>query len=270
MRTRLHRIKNSKVEQVKGNAEPAPAEYPFHPLTEGIVIGILVFFAIFITTYFIYYHTLNAQKGEIREGLLRTGSVLASFIDGDTHKKFISRDQEQSPLYEQALLPFKKTLHADSTIAFVYTLVLKNDKVYFVLDPTPSSDKNKDGIDDKSHIMQPYTEASKGAVRALKEHIKIAENEPYQDRWGSFMSAYIPFYDSNKQFVGVVGIDIRADNYYKRLAPIQRATIRAMVTAFFISFLISSAVWFMRNFSKIINQSRHKIYKEYLHLKGKD
>jgi hypothetical protein len=250
------------------NPEWVKVEYRFYPLTEAILISVVVFFAIFITTYFIYFHTLNAQKGEIREGLLRTAAVGASFVDGDAHAQFISPNQEQSAEYAKAILPLKKILVADSTIAYVYTLVLKNDKVYFVLDPTQSGDKNGDGVDDKSHIMQEYPEASPIVVLALKKHLRIAEKEPYQDRWGSFISAYVPVYDSHGKFVCILGVDIRADNYFERLAPIRRATIRAMVTGFFVSFLIGALIWFTRNFSKIMNRSRHNIYEKYIHLKS--
>ena len=119
---------------MENNPEWVSAKYWFYPLTEAIIIGVVSFCAIFLTTYFIYFHTLNAQKGEIREGLLRTGAVCASFVDGDGHSQFISQDQEQTAAYARALQPLKNTLKADSTIAYVYTLVMKNDKVFFVLD----------------------------------------------------------------------------------------------------------------------------------------
>ena len=243
-------------------------EYRFYPIAEAILIGLSVFFAILVTTYFIYFHALNAQKGEIREGLLRAGAVGASFVDGEAHRQFISRDQEQSAAYKKAIQPLINTLQSDPSIAYVYTLVMKDNKVYFVLDPTPPGDKDGDGIDDKSHIMQEYAEASPLVVRALKEHVRISENEPYRDRWGSFMSAYIPVYDQHEIFVCILAMDIRADNYFERLEPIRRATIRAMVTGFFISFLIGAMVWFTRNFSKIMNRSRHKIYTDYQALKN--
>ncbi|WP_076790555.1 cache domain-containing protein [Chlorobium sp. KB01] len=243
-------------------------EYRFYPLAEAIVIGVVAFCAIFITTWFIYYHTLNAQKGEIREGLLRSGSIGALFVNGDIHRQFTVRNQEESEAYIKALEPLRKIMQTDSTVAYVYTLVMKNNKVYFVLDPTPTGDRDHNGIDDKSHIMDPYPDATQLVLRAFREQKKVVAQEPYTDSWGSFLSAYIPVYDSRHQFVCLLGIDIRADNYQERLAPIRRATIRAMVTGFFVSFLIAALVWFMRNFSKIMNHSRHKIYEDYMRLKN--
>ncbi|NTW69902.1 MAG: chemotaxis protein [Chlorobiaceae bacterium] len=243
-------------------------EYRFYPLAEAVLIGVVSFCAIFITTWFIYFHTLNAQKGEIREGLLRAGAVGALFVDGDLHSQFISRDQEQSEAYLKALKPLKNIMQADSTIAYVYTLVMKNNKVYFVLDPTLTGDRDHNGLDDKSHIMDPYPDAGPLVLQAFREQRNVVSQEPYTDSWGSFLSAYIPVYDSNQKFVCLLGIDIRADNYLERLAPIRRATIRAMVTGFFVSFLIAALVWFMRNFSKIMNRSRHEIYEDYMRLKN--
>jgi len=83
-------------------------EYSIYPLAEAAGFGVAVFIAIFLTTYFIYHHALNAQKGEIKQGLVRTGAVLASFIDGDLQKQFTSRDQESTDLYNTALEPLKK------------------------------------------------------------------------------------------------------------------------------------------------------------------
>lgn len=243
------------------------AEYRIYPLAEAISIGVAVFAAIMLTTYFIYHHALAAQKGEIREGLVRTGAVLAAFIDGDLHKTFTSREQESGEDYKRALLPFESTLEADPSIAFVYTAILRNDKVYFVLDPTPSGDADGDGVDDKAHIMDVYPEASEEMLRALKEQTVVTSEEPYVDRWGSFVSGYIPFYDTDGQFVGVLGIDIDSTNYFARLAPIKRATIRAMVTGFFIAFLIGALVWFMRHFSQVINHRRLTLFSDYVRVK---
>ncbi len=250
-------------------SELCATEYSIYPLAEALFFGVVVFLAIFLTTYFIYHHALNAQKGEIKQGLVRTGAVLAAFVDGDMQKLFVSRDQETSDLYKSALIPFRKTLDADPSIAFVYTAILRDDKVYFILDPTPEGDANHDGVDDKSHIMQEYTDASVAIQQALKEQKVVTSDEPYKDQWGSFVSSYTPLYDAQNKFVGVVGIDVHADTYFERLAPIKRATIRAMVTGFFISFLIAATVWFTRNFSKVINRSRRSIYIEYERIKAR-
>lgn len=231
------------------------AEYRFRPLTEAIVIGLVFFVAIFITTFFIYHHAIEAQKGEIREGLLRTGSVLVSFIDGDRHADFRSPEQKDSAAYQEAVMPLKRAIEADPSIPFAYTTVLQDDKVYFVLDPVPP--ENPDSV----AIMEEYSDASPELIEAFKTGQATASREPYMDEWGSFVSGHIPLHDSQGEVVGVLSIDIDATRYFERLAPIERATVRAMVTGFFISYLIAALVWFMRNFSAVINAKRVAIIK---------
>ena len=239
-------------------------EYRIFPLFEALFIGFSVFFAIFFTTYFIYHHALNAQKGEIKEGLLRTAQVVATFIDGDQHKLFTDANQEQTDSYKTSIRPFEAALKADRSIKYLYTAIIKDNKVYFILDPTPEGDADGDGVDDKAHIMDEYTEASSEIIQALKHQKVVVSEEPYSDRWGSFVSGYIPFYDSKGDFSGVLGIDIEAKNYFERLAPIKRATTRTMVAGFFIAFLIGSVVWFTRNFGLVVNEKRLAAYEKFM------
>ena len=248
--------------------QPKARDYHIKPLLEAFIVGTVIFTIIFTTSYFIYVHAINAQKGEIREGLLRTAEVIATTLDGDLHKSFVDRSQESSPEYKQFIAPLEEVLSRDDSIVFIYTTILRSDgKVYFVVDPTPEGDSDNDGIDDKSHIYEHYAEASPALTTALRDRRPVPTEEPYTDRWGRFMSAYVPFNDKAGSFVGVLGIDITAENYFSRLAPMKRATVRAMVSGFLVSFLVGSLVWFMRNFSLIINRRRRQVVEDYEGLK---
>ncbi|NTU54162.1 MAG: chemotaxis protein [Chlorobiaceae bacterium] len=236
--------------------------YRFYPVRESFIIGTLVFIVVSITTSFIYYYTLDALKGEIREGLARTAAVVALSVDGDLHETFHSPTQESTPEYANAILPLARALRADPSISYVYTVILRDGQPMFILDATPPGDVNHDGIDEKSHIMQECKNPTTVMLDALRRHRVLTEQEPYQDMWGASISGYAPFYDSGGRFAGIVGVDIKADNYYKRLEPIRRATVRAIVTGFFTAFVVGALVWFMRNFSRVINEKRHNLYEE--------
>lgn len=237
--------------------------YRFYPLREGITVGFCIFLVFFLLIYFIYHHARAAQTGEIREGLLRTARVVATLIDGDRHRQFTSREQEESKAYKDALAPLARALAADKSIEFIYTTIYKGGKIYFILDPTEAGDADGDGVDDKSHIMEYYNDAGEDIARALTEQVSTASKEPYKDKWGTHFSYYVPFYDNVGEFVGVLGIDITAAQYFQRLEPIKRATQRALAAAVFISFLVGTAIWFLRRFSRLINQSRLRIANDF-------
>ena len=243
-------------------------EYRFRPLREAIFVGVAIFTVVFSVSYFIYVHALNAQKGEIREGLIRTAKAVSTMIDAEVHRTFVDRSQESSEAYKEFIKPLEKVLATDNSIVFIYTTIMIDDKVYFIVDPTPEGDADGDGVDDKSHIMEEYVDADDSLITALKEQRAVPTEEPYVDKWGSFMSAYVPFYSDDDEFIGVLGIDIEADNYFERLAPMSRATVRAMVAGFFISFMIGALVWFIRNFTAVINRHRLEMVKDYEGLKN--
>ncbi|MEQ1933135.1 MAG: hypothetical protein ABL962_04560, partial [Fimbriimonadaceae bacterium] len=46
---------------------------------------------------------------------------------------------------------------------------------------------------------------------SLTRHVPLVEGEPSNDKWGTFISAYAPFFDSKGRFEGVVGVDLTMD-----------------------------------------------------------
>lgn len=248
-------------EDVRKTNKQIPVRYRIWPVFEGVAAMVGIFFIFLFVSFFIYEHALNAQKGEIQDGLLHTAAVISTMIDGDVHHTFTNKGQETSAEYLEFIKPLEKVLAKDKDIAYIYTLRLVDGKVYFVVDPTPPGDSDGDGVDDKSHIMELYEDATPAMFRALSNQVAAVEKEPSRDKWGAFISGYVPFYDSNDEFAGVVGIDLTANNYFTRLEPIKRATIRTFATAFFISWMIGAVVWFMRKFAKVLNQKRNELLK---------
>lgn len=240
------------------NKKHTAKNYRIYPLQEAVALGLVLALAVSITTYFIHFHAFNALDDEIKEGLIRTARAVSTVVDGDSHKTFVDRSQETSAEYLQAIEPLKKILEIDETIAFLYTIILKDDKIYFILDPTDPDSLDDEGIQVKSHIMDEYHGASPEIemLVALREHKATVTNNPETDRWGTFLSGFAPIFDSRNEFVAVVGVDIDVDDYLARLEPIEIATNRALVTALFLAVIIGALVWFMRNFLKVINKKR--------------
>jgi signal transduction histidine kinase len=152
---------------------------------------------------------------------------------------------QDSPDYRAAIVPLRRILESDSSIAFVYTCVLRNGSIRFVLDPTDAGDSNGDGIDDKSYIMDPYPEAPPALVRALRTGIPSADPSPYTDRWGTFLSGYAPIKSKDGSVVAVVGVDLGAQAYVNRLASVRIAEYSGIALASVASFLMGFCVFLL-------------------------
>ena len=190
-----------------------------------------------------YVRSVQALKDEVRANLIRTATVAAAIVDGDAHKTFRSPAQETSASYYRAIRPLAQVQQASGDIKFIYTCVLRQNKVYFVLDPTPPGDHTGDGVDDKSHIMQLYPEANSTMIEVLRTGKPLADAEPTRDEWGMLISGYAPIYDSQKHLVGIVGVDLAADRYAARLASMRRAALSGLALAAVLALAAGLAVF---------------------------
>ncbi|MGB8166420.1 MAG: response regulator [Chthoniobacteraceae bacterium] len=207
----------------------APNPTPLSTRWKATFVGLLVLAATIVCSAVLHSRAMNALRHEVEDKLLRIALAIAAEVDGDLHQTFTDPRQETSPEYARALQPLDRALSwkekgqlKRNDYRYIYTCTLVNDQVHFILDPTPSH-IGSDGIDEKSHIMQPYPEASEKLRVALRTGAAQADNEPYRDQWGTFVSGYAPFFDSAGKLAGAVGVDWYAETYAERLAGIRRA-----------------------------------------------
>jgi PAS domain S-box-containing protein len=193
-------------------------------------VGVVVLLATIVCSAVLHFRAMAALKHEVQDKLLRTARSIAAEVDGDLHRTFTDRAQEETPDYDRALIPLRRALYwrengkpVRNDYRFIYTCILVGDEVRFILDSTPPGLTVKGGVDEKSHIMQPYPDASSRLVSVLRNGVAEADSEPYTDEWGTFVSGYAPFFDSQGKLVGAVGVDWYAQTYAARLAGIRRA-----------------------------------------------
>lgn len=209
-----------------------------------VLVGALAFALLAGISGLIYHLSKDALIAEIRDGLARTARIAAASVDGDSHQTFVSDTQEKSLEYQAAIAPLRDITSADPQIAFAYSAVLKEGKVYFVLDETPPPAAGQ--TDNSVVIMEQYSPPPPDLLLALTEQRGTVTVQPYTDKWGTFISAYAPIYDSNKEFVGAVGVDLKIDNYQRRLTAIQRVSYLASAISFIVSLLIGVAQYWRR------------------------
>jgi uncharacterized protein YukE len=245
--------------------------YKMFPWLEGIVVALVVTLAICTTAYFIYARSLDAVEAEIKEGLQRTAAAVATQLDGDAHRKYNAKIQKDDPALKAIYTHLEEARQATKHVRYMYTNILAQDavyndnveKVYFIWNASPQNDNDKDGKPDEApQLMDPYPEASASLLRALKEHVVTVDEEPYTDQWGTFISAYAPFYDSKGKFVGTLGMDLELTGFNERLEPVLKATKRAGITGIVVAILCGTAVWFLRRFARQLNAGRHQLAHE--------
>lgn len=198
-----------------------------------------------VTVGVISYITMSGNEMEnIKQKLLIAVETGSSAIDGDVHS-ILKPGDEQSESYKVLLAKLDK-IKEDFNLTFLYTFNLSQDgKLTFVLDTDKTEEKAK--IGDEYDMSESIENAFGGS--------SSADDEPYTDVWGTFLSAAAPVYDSNNKIVAVVGADIEIEsvqNMQKQIimrssAGVGMSIVIAILLALILSIRITRPIKLLNN-----------------------
>lgn len=195
-----------------------------------------------------FHFTLREQADATLRNALRRAAIACSLaVDPAVHQSLVIATQEGSPAYEQAcdrLQQTKLAVEGPEHFEFVYTCILRDGRIVFVLDPTLAGDANHDGVDDKSHLMQEYPDASPELRRTLESGKVTVASVPRHDSWGTFLSAFAPVRSAAGELVGAVGVDMELSVYQAQLRRLDRDSLLYGAGALVLSLLVGVAVWY--------------------------
>ncbi|MCR5468391.1 MAG: diguanylate cyclase [Lachnospiraceae bacterium] len=157
--------------------------------------------------------------------MLDISNTAAAMLDGDMLAK-ITKDDYGSPEYEKVmktLTYFQDNIELD----YIYCIMQVDEREFvFGVDPT---------VEDPGEFGSPivYTEALYNASKGKAD----VDDEPYEDAWGSFYSAYSPVFDSNGNVAGIVAVDFDSEWYHGEVQ-----NLYVIVGSFILFALISSII----------------------------
>jgi len=111
------------------------------------------------------------------------------------------------PAYEEIKGSLSQLKNSSPGIVFAYLMKESNGKIYFLVDS-----EAPDSVD-YSPPGQEYSEATKTDMQPFLDG-KSMVTEPLTDRWGTWVSAYVPVIDPNTGVIAaVLGVDYAADTW---------------------------------------------------------
>ncbi len=163
----------------------------------AVIVGLLIFSTI-------RSHSIMDEL--LKNEMIEVARSAAISVNGDDLAG-IGKGDEDTPEYKR--LYDKLTVFLENTEA-KYVYALRNTspgKYSFILDTDP---------DDPGLFGEEVeeTEATKEALLGLP----AVDDKPFQDRWGTFYSAYCPVYSSNGKVAGLICADFPADWYEKEVS----------------------------------------------------
>ncbi len=175
-----------------------------------------------------------------RTELLTIAKLLSTEVDVKQHETLVKPEQMNSEVYKSQIAKLALAKAQLTDVRFVYTMRPTKKGLTIVLDPTPPGDADRDGVEDKSNLMDPYVEATPTMWRVLRTGVPEAETEIAHDKWGDFLSGYAPLVNNNGRVVGLIGVDRKADVIVAHLALLDRATLWSLILVVLVGALAST------------------------------
>ena len=173
---------------------------------------------------------LKAMRVQIDERMLDISNTAAAMINGDDLAQ-MTADDLGSPEYQRVMENL--TFFQDNIeLAYIYCIMQVGEREFvFGVDPT---------IEYPGEFGSPivYTDALYNASKGKSD----VDDEPYEDDWGKFYSAYSPVYDSNGDVAGIVAVDFDAEWYQNRIKQLGTITGGFTVLACIFSLCLSAII----------------------------
>jgi len=178
------------------------------------ILTILFFISIFMMSTIAAYINYKTNKeiiySNIDSKLYTTAMSIKLMLDDDFFDKATTKnainDQQDTKNIELLSNYINKT-----DITYLYTMILKNDKIYFTLSSATQDDK-KQGMVTK--YFDEYEDASNELLHIFDNNKPFYENTT--DKWGTFRSILIPMQTKNGTKY-IIGADIKIDDINKKL-----------------------------------------------------
>lgn len=206
--------------------------------TKMALILITVMLVLFLAVSALFtMSTLRTVEDSIRSQGVSTVNYLASKIDGDEYKKF-TEDSVENDTYWDIRNHLINVL--DSTgVLYVYTLQADPSAVEIMIDGYAK------GVEGAATIGQPTTGTTYNDVKAVLEGESVSTKIIDDPDFGRYLSAFAPIKASNGEVVGILAVDIAAENVVEIQNDLLKTTIPIVALLFFVIILILTILFYM-------------------------
>ena len=193
---------------------------------------LLIVFTALFTVFFLgavyWFYNFSTQRvmEDLRQSLIVSANTAAKMISADEHQQVLLNGVEGDAQYTQIADQLRFVRDANPRAAAVYTAVRSPNnptELLFVV----SADENPET---RAHLREPY-DASNAPEMLKAFDGPIADVEMGSDEFGSWLSGYAPILDANGNSVGIVGVDMTADDVILVQTRIRNASLLVFVIA---------------------------------------
>ncbi|MHB0913728.1 MAG: HD domain-containing phosphohydrolase [Armatimonadota bacterium] len=180
-----------------------------------------------------YLGARHSLRQEVRSKLTALAKTAALQIDPEAHSRIRTRADESSEEYLKLQSLLRRIQKANPEIRYIYTMrkTGKKNIWQFVGDTD----------EDPSHVGDEYDVSDYPEMRRAFSG-PIADLEPSNDQWGTFLSAYAPIRNPRGRAEAIVGLDMSIQQLEREEHSLQTAAVKNMLAALIASIVLSIVV----------------------------
>jgi diguanylate cyclase (GGDEF)-like protein len=183
----------------------------------------------------------QARLDVLRNHVGEVARLAASQVDGDVHRALIDGSQADDATRERALEPLLRLHRAWPEAVYVYTMGVRDGRVFFVLDTAQDAAFATSRQLRASPYLEPFNLRPEYASNWLDELAagRTYVNTDFQhDDYGYFLSGHAPIRDSAGRVAGFAGVDFDLDYYRAEEARFQRIEVASVLFTLALSLLL--------------------------------
>lgn len=186
-----------------------------------IMFNILLFIS-FLSAWHIFRGSTSFAKEHLSEYFLTIVKIAAHLTDGQSHQTLTTPEQKDSAAYHSIQKAYRGILQNSKDVKYLYSVTVVDNKIHFVVDSDYS---------DVAEIMELYDITSPEILDTFYNAKPNVAREPYTDKWGTFISAYAPIFNDQKQVVAVVIADLEISDYIESMDAVRKPFYFSIIIA---------------------------------------
>lgn len=225
------------------------------PLRDGVLSGLAVFLAAMGSLLWLESGAEKSQGDTIRDNLARIARAAAGLVDSVEHERLV-KEGDFEGRYARVIEPLVRFHRGVPEIAYLYTIIVQQDKFFFVLDTATQADRL--GFQrpmEASGLMEAYSSHSPEEdaleMDALKKGEVFVSEKPFSDEYGTFLTALAPIRGADNQVIGAVGVDMEIADFMRRQQGLKETGTVAAGIAAATGMILGFLVWAIRRKSRV-------------------
>ncbi|MCX6375606.1 MAG: diguanylate cyclase, partial [Armatimonadetes bacterium] len=180
----------------------------------------------------LYRGASHSLRQEVRGRLQSVAATAALQVDPQLHERVRTSDDESSDAYRKVKAVLGRIRDSNPGLRYVYTMrkTGKKNVWQFVVDAETNPK-------DMSHVGDEYEVGEYPQMMKAFED-PIADQDPAEDQWGTWLSGYAPIKDAKGRAVAIIGMDLSLAQLQLEEASLRRAMLDNTLAAILLSILL--------------------------------